>query len=248
MKPKLPRASVTPALPSVPELTAVAETEPVASIVMLSSTSASETTEEPATRFVAVMVPVPEAESEPPFPITSALVFVPAEILAKGTARVLSSTSVPPIQFVQDRSPTVRPVFVPERPEATPAADIDQLSSVRERLLEVIVTVSAAAPIRILSALASLAVISPVKVAVPDTLRVPALTWPMVVIVSAPTSMEPNPAVIEPEFRAPVPVITVSTASFISTSAASRPSKRLSSVEDMSVPFESILFAPILIA
>ena len=53
---------------------------------------------------------------------------------------------------------------------------------------------------------------------------------PVVVILSAPVSMAPKPLLMEPEPKAPVPVIAVLTASLVSTRAASLPSSRLNSV------------------
>ena len=55
-------------------------------------------------------------------------------------------------------------------------------------------------------------------------------TVPVVVILSAPVSMAPKPLLMEPEPKAPVPVIAVLTASLVSTRAASLPSSRLNSV------------------
>ena len=49
--------------------------------------------------------------------------------------------------------------------------------------------------------------------------EVPVIAPP--VIASAPTSMDPNPDVMDPELRAPVPVMAVETASLVSTSATS---------------------------
>ena len=68
------------------------------------------------------------------------------------------------------------------------------------------------------------------------------------VIVSAPMSIAPKPEVIEPVFRAPVPVIAVLTASLVSTRAASLPSSLSSSAEEMVAPEVTMSLAPILIA
>ncbi len=67
---------------------------------------------------------------------------------------------------------------------------------------------------------------------------------PEVVIVSTPTSIEPKPEVIEPESRAPVPVMAVATASLVSTRAASLPSRRSSSAEEMVVAPVVMSFEP----
>lgn len=48
-------------------------------------------------------------------------------------------------------------------------------------------------------------------------------------MVSVPMSIAPKPLVILPALRAPVPVIAVATASFVSTSAAFLPSNKLNS-------------------
>ena len=65
------------------------------------------------------------------------------------------------------------------------------------------------------------------------------------VIVSAPMSIAPKPEVIEPAFRAPVPVIAVLTASLVSTRAASLPSNLSSSADEMVVAPVVMSFEPI---
>ncbi len=88
----------------------------------------------------------------------------------------------------------------------------------------------------------------PLSVPVFERVNVSVETIPVVVMLSAPTSIAPNPEVIDPEFRAPTPIIADATASLVSRSAASFPSSLPNSVAEMVSPPTVTSFEPRAIA
>ena len=130
---------------------------------------------------------------------------------------------------------TLRPVEASEK-----VSFVSPIVIVSASVLVPIVTVSQAAE---LQSETEVAFVLP-RVKAPALVRSRSLakTEPVVVMLSAPVSIEPKPEVMEPEFKAPVPVMAVVTASFVSTRAPSLVSKRLSSAAEIKVPALSIMF------